>query len=58
MFYVLLLEQDITRKGWEFSILKFKPGNGKKYKVKAIRDSTIYAKEVNGYLLGLYYLIA
>ena len=37
---------------------EFVPGNNKKYKVEAIRDSAVYAKETNGYLPGLYYLVA
>ena len=53
-----LLEQDTTRNGWEFSVPEFKPGDDKEYEVKAIQDNTVYAKEVDGYLLGLYYLIA
>ena len=36
---------------------KFEPGNDNEYKVKAIQDSAVYAKEVDGHLLGLYYLI-
>ena len=52
-----LLEQDITRKGWEFSVPEFKPGDDKEYKVEAIRDSAVYAKEADGHLLGLYYLV-
>ena len=31
--------------------------NGKEYKVKAIRDSAIYAMESECHLLGLYYLV-
>ena len=33
-------------------------GNSKKYKIKAIQDNMVYTKELNSYLLGLYYLIA
>ena len=58
VFHVLLLEQDTTRKGQEFSVPEFEPGNNKEYKMEAIRDSAVYAKEVDGYLLGLYYLVA
>ena len=29
----------------------------KEYEVEAIQDSAIYAKEIDGYLLGLYYLV-
>ena len=53
-----LLEQDITRKGWEFLIPEFEPGDNKKYKVEAIRDSAIYAKEADGHFSRLYYLVA
>ena len=54
-----LLEQDITRKGREFSVPEFEPGNdNKKYKVEAIRNSAVYAKEADGHLPGLYYLVA
>ena len=59
VFHVSPLEQDTTRKGREFSMPKFEPGdNNKEYKVEAIRDSAVYAKEVDGYLPGLYYLVA
>ena len=58
MFHMSLLKQDITKKRSEFSMLEFKPGDNKKYEVAAIRDSVVYAKEANGYLLGLYYLVA
>ena len=60
VFYVLLLEQDIIRKEWmnEFSTLEFEPGNDKEYEVEAIQDSAVYAKEADGYLPGLYYLVA
>ena len=55
-----LLEQDTTRKGREFSVPEFElePGDDKEYEVEAIRDSTVYAKEADGYLQGLYYLVA
>ena len=54
-----LLEQDTTRKGREFSMPEFEPGDdNKEYKVEAIRDSAVYAKEANGHLPGLYYLAA
>ena len=45
VFHVSLLEQDTTRKGRE-------------YEVEAIRNSVVYAKEADGYLPGLYYLVA
>ena len=59
IFHVLLLEQDTTRKAREFSVPKFEPGdNDKKYKVEAIRDSAVYAKDTDSHLPGLYSLIA
>ena len=57
VFHVLLLEQDITRKGREFSVPEFEPGDNKEYEVEAIHDSVVYAKEVDGHLLGLDYLV-
>ena len=36
---------------------EFEAGNGKKYKVDGIEDSAIYARELAGQLLGLYYLV-
>ena len=53
-----LLKQDTIRKGQEFSMSEFKPGNNKKYKIKTIRDNVVYAKEVDRHLPGLYYLVA
>ena len=60
MFHVSLLKHDITRKRRmnEFSALEFEPDDNKKYEVEAIQDSAVYAKEVDGYLSGLYYLVA
>ena len=58
IFHVSLLEQDITRKKQEFLVPEFELGDDKKYKIKAIQDSTVYAKEVNKHLLGLYYFVA
>ena len=59
MFHMSVLKQDITKKGWINNFgLKFEAGNNKKYKVKAIQNSVVYAKEVGKYLLGLYYLVA
>ena len=37
--------------------LKFDAGDNKEYRVEAIIDNAVYAKEVERYLLGLYYLI-
>ena len=36
---------------------EFELGNDKKYKVEAIQDSAVYAKEADGHLPGLYYLV-
>ena len=41
----------------KFSVPEFEPGNNKEYEVKAIQDSTVYAKEADGHLPGLYYLV-
>ena len=55
-----MLEQNTTRKervdkkGTE---LEFEVGNSKKYKLKAIWDSTIYANKAKSHLLVLYYLV-
>lgn len=57
VFYVLPLEQDNIKNRQEFSLLEFEADNNKKYKVKVIQDSTIYAKEANKHLLKLYYLV-
>ena len=38
--------------------LKFEVSDNAKYKMEAIRDSAVYARELESkYLLGLYYLI-
>ena len=42
----------------EFSASKFESGDDKEYKIEAIWDSAIYAKEVDKHLPGLYYLVA
>ena len=54
-----LLKQDNTRKGREFLVPEFEPGNDKEYKVEAIWDSAVHAKEAeSGHLPGLYYLVS
>ena len=60
VFHMSLLEQDTTRKGREFSVPEFElePGDDKEYEVEAIRDSAVYAKEADGHLPELYYLVA
>ena len=58
---MLLLEQDITRKEWvDENGTKLDAGDnkGNKYKVKAICDSAVYARELAGHLPGLYYLVS
>ena len=58
IFYISLLEQDITKKGREFLVPEFEPGNNDKmYKVEAIQDSVVYTKKANKHLSGLYYLV-
>ena len=37
---------------------EFEPSDDKEYKVEAIQDSAVYAKEVDGRLPRLYYLVA
>ena len=57
MFYVSLLEQDITKKEREFLMPEFKLDNNKDCKLEAIRDSAVYTKKADGYLPRLYYLV-
>lgn len=63
IFHVSLLERNITIKRYidKNNITKLNAGNykSKKYKVKAIWDNTVYAKESeSGYHLAkLYYII-
>ena len=57
-----LLKQDITRKGRvdkEVRQIEFDTGdNSGEYKVEAIWDSVVYARELeSGHLLGFYYLV-
>ena len=63
IFHVSLLEQDTTRKGRveeKTSQLQLQDNDkGEEYKVKAIPDSAVYAKEFeSGQLPGLYYPIS
>ena len=58
-----LLEQDTIRKGRINELFpepepEFDVGDNKEYEVEAIIDSTVYAKEAEGHLPGLYYLIS
>ena len=63
VFHLSLLEQDIT---WKEQMNKlflepepeFDAIDNKEYKVEAIIDSAIYAKEVERHLPGLYYLVS
>lgn len=59
MFYMLLLEQDTTKKKRVNKKLEIelKASDDIDYEVKAIWDSAVYTKKlVMGYLPGLYYL--
>ena len=63
VFHVSLLKQDITRKGRVDKMIRqmefnAEDKNGGEYKVEVIQDSAVFAKETDGHLLGLYYLIA
>lgn len=54
------LEQDITRKRQvdkKIFRLEFN-SNDKKYKIKAICNSTFYISKSQGHLPGLYYLVS
>ena len=62
VFYISLLEQDITRKGWvdkKTLQLEFEDnGKGEESEDEVICDSAVYAKESeNGHFPDLYYLI-
>ena len=41
----------------KFAVPEFKTSDEKKYKVKAIQNNTVYTKEVDGHLPGLYDLV-
>ena len=58
---MLLPKKNITKKKQidkKVTELEFETGNGKKYKIEVIQDSAIYANKAEGYLPGLYYLVA
>ena len=58
IFYVSLLEQDITKKGRVNDMqLEFEAGDNKEYEVDGIGDSAVHANESAGQLPGLYYLV-
>ena len=63
VFHVSLLEQDTTRKGRMNELFpepepEFNAGDDKEYEIEAIKDSAVYAKEAEGQLPGLYYLVS
>ena len=54
-----MLKKDTTRKKCiDENMTKLEFGNNKKYKIKTIWDSSIYANKVKGHLPGVYYRIA
>lgn len=57
---MLLLRQDTTRDGRVDKIyqLTLDKNNNKEYKVNKIWDNKVYAKEPEGHLPGLYYLVS
>ena len=59
VFYMSLLEQDTTRKERDDNAVELDAGNNSgEYKVEAIRDSAVYARESeSGHLSGLSYLV-
>lgn len=57
VFYVLLLKQDIIKKGREFLLSELEPDNNKEHVMEAIRDSAIYVKKADKHLPKLYYLV-
>ena len=55
-----LLKQNTTKKervDKKVTELEFETGNKEEYKVEAICNNAIYAKEAKGHLLGLYHLV-
>ena len=60
VFYVSLMEQDITKKERVDNETELDAGdNSGEYEVEAIWDSAVYAKESeSGQLPGLYYLVS
>ena len=61
ILHVSLLEQDTIRKELvdkKVRELEFESGNSKEYKVEAIQDSAVYARELKSHLPKLYYLVA
>ncbi len=59
VFHVSLLEQDTTRKERVEIAIELDESNSEEYKVEAICNSKVYAKESDsGQLPGLYYLVS
>ena len=61
MFHIWLLEKNTTKKGRvSEEVPKLDVGNkgSEKYKVEAIWDNAVYARESKSHLPGLYYLVA
>ena len=63
IFYVSLLEKNTIRKRQMNELFpkpepEFDVGNNKEYKVEAIIDSAVYAKEAERHLPGRYYLVS
>ena len=60
LFYILLLEQDITKNKELVNLSKLDAGNddSKEYKLKAIWDSVVHTNKFKSdYLPALYYLV-
>ena len=63
VFYMLLLEQDTTRKGRVNKLVRQMEFNAddddsKKYKIEVIWDSVVYVRKSESHLPGLYYLVS
>ena len=59
IFHMSLLEQDSTRKERVKKVSELDAGNNsEEYKIEAIWDSAVYARELEGHLPGFYYLVA
>ncbi len=52
-----LLEQNTTMKGRVETAIELDKGDSEEYKVKAIRDSAVYTRELEDHLSGFYYLV-
>lgn len=58
MFYILLQEQNIPKKGQvDKNVVEREAGNTKEYEVETIWDSAVNIMESDGHLLGFYYLV-